>query len=167
MQNQKFKWTRHTFKLSLQEAKVKHVFFLKNPCSSQQFQQPLLFIQDKKVTNMFLKHVCVFYMSLLSSSCTHSAILLPSSRLEGCELAVKMTRPPLVWFMSLGSRLQLSPHSGSGSLGTHAALSPSCSGGTERITSLKIAVSTLITKVEEEQCIFFFFFFLMQTLSDK
>lgn len=61
-------------------------------------------------------------------SCSHSAILLPSSRLEGCELAVKMTRPPLVWFMSLGFWPLLSPHSGSGSLGTHAALSPSCRG---------------------------------------
>lgn len=56
-----------------------------------------------------------------------------------------------MWFMSLGSRPQLSPQSGNGSLGTHAALSPSCSGGTGRITSLKIDVSTLVSKVEEEE----------------
>lgn len=58
---------------------------------------------------------------------THSAILFPSSRLGGCELAVKTTRPPLVSFMALDFRPVLSSHSGSGSLGTHAALSPSCS----------------------------------------
>lgn len=57
---------------------------------------------------------------------THSAILFPSSRLGGCELAVKTTRPPLVSFMALDFWPLLSPHSGSGSLGTHAALSPSC-----------------------------------------
>lgn len=57
---------------------------------------------------------------------THSAILFPSSRLGGCELAVKTTRPPLVSFMALDFRPLLSSHSGSGSLGTHAALSPSC-----------------------------------------
>lgn len=64
---------------------------------------------------------------LLCGLSTHSAILFPSSRLGGCELAVKSTRPPLVWFMSLDFRPLLSSHSGSGSLGSHAALSPSCS----------------------------------------
>lgn len=64
---------------------------------------------------------------LLCGPSTHSAILFPSSRLGGCELAVKRTRPPLVWFMSLDCWPLLSSHSGSGSLGTHAALSPSCS----------------------------------------
>lgn len=71
--------------------------------------------------------------SLLRGPGTHSAILLPSSRLGGCELAVKRTRPPLVWFMSLEFWPLLSSHSGSGSLGTHAVLIPSCS-ETERGT---------------------------------
>lgn len=61
----------------------------------------------------------------IKRSRTHSAILLPNSRLDGCELAVKMTRPPLVWFMSLGFGPLVSTHSGRGSRGTHAALSPS------------------------------------------
>lgn len=74
-----------------------------------------------------------FYSSFGSSesqTCgpsTHSAILFPSSRLGGCELAVKTTRPPLVSFMALDFWPLLSSHSGSGSLGTHAALTPSCS----------------------------------------
>lgn len=93
--------------------------------------------------------------NVLRASRTHSAILLPSSRLEGCELAVKMTRPPLVWFMSLGFwlllLLLLSPHSGSGSLGTHAALSPSCSGERAAVSSLKNnnqCVNDLVERVE-------------------
>lgn len=101
-----------------------------------------------KITGLCLHHSALF--ACVHVSCTHSAILLPSSRLEGCELAVKMTRPPLVWFMSLGSRPLLSPHSGSGSLGTHAALSPSCSGGNKR-GGLPPLKSTLVTRVEEER----------------
>lgn len=73
---------------------------------------------------------------------THSAILFPSSRLGGCELAVKTTRPPLVSFMALDFRPLLSSHSGSGSLGTHAALSPSCSleGWGHRLLPLKYKI---------------------------
>ncbi len=56
---------------------------------------------------------------------TYSAILLPSSLLEGLELAVKMTRPPLAALMSCGL-VSTSRDSGSGSLGTQAPLSPSC-----------------------------------------
>ncbi len=106
-----------------------------------------------KITSITALHLsvwmCVQYV--IHAACTHSAILLPSSRLEGCELAVKMTRPPLVWFMSLGSRPLLSPHSGSGSLGTHAALSPSCGGARGTITSFKSYVLTLIVQVEKKK----------------
>lgn len=56
---------------------------------------------------------------------TYSAILLPSSLLEGLELAVKMTRPPLAALMSCGCLVSTSRDSGSGSLGTQALLSPS------------------------------------------
>lgn len=95
------------------------------------------------VTQVSSSYVFSSFGSCVSQTCglgTHSAILFPSSRLGGCELAVKTTRPPLVWFMSLDFRPLLSSHSGSGSLGTHAALTPSCSGegGGAHITSFEI-----------------------------
>lgn len=55
---------------------------------------------------------------------TYSAILLPSSLLDGLELAVKMIRPPFVAFIVNGF-LALTPRdSDSGSLGSQALLSP-------------------------------------------
>ena len=60
--------------------------------------------------------------------CTDSPILLLISLEEGCELALKMTRPPSVWFITGGDRPLCSPASDGLSLGTHAALSPSYGG---------------------------------------
>ncbi len=66
---------------------------------------------------------------------TYSAILRPSSLLEGWELAVKMTRPPLAALMSCGL-VSTSRDSGSGSLGTQALLSPSYQQDHRHIVSL-------------------------------
>lgn len=123
-----------------------------------------------------LRPVLGFFLSctfrLLCGPSTHSAILFPSSRLGGCELAVKRTRPPLVWFMSLDCWPLLSSHSGSGSLGTHAALSPSCSekeGHTSvplqccRLMYVKVQVTTsclhrvLLFDTADAWVLFFFF----------
>jgi len=85
------------------------------------------------------------------ASLTHSEILLASSRLAGWELPVKMTRLSLVWFMSPGPRPLPSVRSGSGSLGTHAALSPSCSAEMGRDSLFSINVSTLEENEKEEE----------------
>lgn len=61
----------------------------------------------------------------VTATATYSAILLPSSLLDGLELAVKMTRPPFVAFIVSGFLVMTPWDSDSGSLGSQALLSPS------------------------------------------